>query len=115
MHGSSSIPQDVLAECNKYGGKMAEAVGVPMEAIEKAIKQGICKVNVDSDSRLAMTAAVRKVFVETPDKFDPRDYLGPGREAITKCLLTKMQHFGTAGHAGDYKPVSLEEAKKWYK
>lgn len=115
MHGSSSIPQDILAECNKYGGKMAEAVGVPMEAIEAAIKQGVCKVNVDSDSRLAMTAAIRKVFVEQPEKFDPRDYLGPARIAIADCLEYKMKHFGTAGHAGDYVPVSLEEAKKWYK
>ncbi|TNJ28541.1 Fructose-bisphosphate aldolase [Giardia muris] len=115
MHGSSSIPKDVKELVNKYGGKMPDAVGVPIESIVQAIGMGVCKINVDSDSRMAMTGAIRKVFVETPDKFDPRDYLGPARDAITQMLIPKIKAFGSAGHAKDYKVVSLEEAKKWYK
>jgi fructose-bisphosphate aldolase class II len=115
MHGSSSIPTEIREEVNKYGGKMPDAVGVPMDSIVACIGNGIRKVNVDSDSRMAMTAAIRKVFVEQPDKFDPRDYLGPAREAITKCLTEKMIKFGTAGHVGDYVCATLEEAKAWYK
>lgn len=114
MHGSSSIPADVRETVVKYGGKMADSVGVPIESIVSAIKDGVCKINVDSDSRMVMTGAVRKVFVEQPDKFDPRDYLGPARQAIADMLISKIKHFGSDGHAGDYKPVSLEEAKKWY-
>ena len=115
MHGSSSIPTEIRDQVNKYGGKMPDAVGVPLEAIQAAIKNGIRKVNVDSDSRMAMTAAVRQVFAEQPDKFDPRDYLGPAREAITKCLIEKMNAFGTAGHVGEYECATLEQAKAWYK
>lgn len=114
MHGASSIPTAVREQVNKYGGKMADAVGVPLEAIAAAIHNGINKVNVDSDSRMAMTGAIRKVFAESPDKFDPRDYLGPARDAITVCLSEKMEKFGAAGHAGDYVCATLEEAKKWY-
>jgi len=115
MHGSSSIPESVKEEVNKYGGKMPDAVGVPMDSIVQAIHEGICKVNVDSDSRMAMTGAIRKVFTEHPEKFDPRDYLGPARDAITTLLVDKINKFGSAGHAQDYKVVSLEEAKAWYK
>lgn len=115
MHGSSSIPTEIREEIVKYGGHMEEAVGVPLEAIQRAIHNGIRKVNVDSDSRMAMTAAIRKVFAEQPEKFDPRDYLGPARDAITKCLLEKMEKFGTKGHAGEYEAISLEDAKKFYK
>lgn len=115
MHGSSSVPKDVKETINKYGGKMPDAVGVPIESIVHAIGEGICKINVDSDSRMAMTGAIRKVFAEHPEKFDPRDYLGPGRDAITEMLIPKIKAFGSAGHAGDYKVVSLEEAKAWYK
>jgi fructose-bisphosphate aldolase class II len=114
MHGSSSVPQDVLAEINKYGGKMPDAQGVPMEAIQKAIKGGVCKVNVDTDSRMVMTATIRRIFHEDPTKFDPRDYLGPAKEATTKLIAQKMIDFGAAGHAGDYVPLTLEQAKKQY-
>ncbi|KAH0570505.1 Fructose-1,6-bisphosphate aldolase [Spironucleus salmonicida] len=114
MHGSSSIPTELREKVNKYGGKMPDAIGVPIESIQAAIKLGICKINVDSDSRMAMTAAVRQVFVDQPDKFDPRDYLGPARIAITECIVEKMNKFGTAGHAGDYTPYSLEDAKAMY-
>jgi fructose-bisphosphate aldolase class II len=93
---------------------MPDAVGVPIPAIQKSIEGGVCKVNVDTDSRMAMTAAVRKVFTEKPGAFDPRDYLGPAREAIKAMIVTRMRDFRTAGHAGDYVPISLAEAKKKY-
>ena len=81
MHGSSSVPQDLLAEIRKYGGNMKETYGVPVEEIQEAIKHGVRKINIDTDIRLAMTAAIRKYLAENPDKFDPRDYLKPAREA----------------------------------
>lgn len=114
MHGSSSVPQEIRDQINKYGGKMPDAQGVPIPAIQEAIKGGVCKVNVDTDSRMAMTGEIRRVFVESPGIFDLRDYLGPGREAIKKLVESKMRDFGTAGHAHDYKVLTLEEAKKEY-
>ncbi|KAH7826491.1 Fructose bisphosphate aldolase (FBA) [Monocercomonoides exilis] len=114
MHGSSSVPQEILADINKYGGKMPDAQGVPIPAIQNAIERGVCKVNVDTDSRMAMTATIRKIFTEQPGVFDPREYLGPAREATKQLVMSKMRDFGTAGHAGDYVPISLEEAKKTY-
>ncbi|KAJ4457257.1 Fructose-bisphosphate aldolase [Paratrimastix pyriformis] len=114
MHGSSSVPADIKKMINDYGGRMPEAVGVPMESIVASIANGVCKINVDTDSRMAMTAAIRKVFHDDPTKFDPRDYLGPAREAITDMVESKMRAFGCAGHAGDYVPLTLEEAKHQY-
>jgi fructose-bisphosphate aldolase class II len=114
MHGSSSVPADLVAIINKYGGKMPNTAGVPMESIKEGIKHGVRKINVDTDSRLAVTGAIRKVFSETPDKFDPRDYLKPAREAMAKVVEGKMRDFGSAGHAGDYKPMSLADMKKIY-
>jgi len=114
MHGSSSVPAELRDEINKYGGKMPNAMGVPTSSIQAGIKNGVCKINTDTDIRMAMTAAIRKIYFETPEKFDPRDYLGPGRDAITKVVSSKMIAFGTAGHAKDYKVISLEDAKKLY-
>lgn len=114
MHGSSSVPSELVAIVNKYGGNMPNAVGVPMESIKEAIKKGVAKINVDTDSRIAMTGAIRKVFFETPEKFDPRDYLKPAREAMANLIESKMRDFGTAGHAYDYKPMSLDDMKKYY-
>jgi fructose-bisphosphate aldolase class II len=114
MHGSSSVPQALADTINKYGGKMPNTKGVPIEAIKKGISLGVRKINVDTDSRMAMTGAIRKVFVETPDKFDPRDYLKPARDAIYELLKTKMVDFGTAGHAADFKPKSLNDYKAVY-
>ena len=114
MHGSSSVPADLVAVVNKYGGKMPNAAGVPMESIQEGIKHGVRKINVDTDSRIAVTGAIRKVFAETPDKFDPRDYLKPAREAMAIVVEGKMRDFGSAGHAGDYKPMSLSDMKKVY-
>jgi len=93
---------------------MSGATGVPMSNLQKAIKLGVSKINVDTDGRLAITAAIRKVFAESPEKFDPRDYLGPARTALTNLIITKMRDFGTAGHAKDYAPKSLEDMKKLY-
>ena len=114
MHGSSSVPQELIAEVNKYGGAMKKAMGVPMASIQEAIKEGVSKINVDTDGRLAVTAAIRKVFMETPEEFDPRKYLGPARDALQVIIAGKMRDFGTAGHASDYAPLTLEDMKKAY-
>jgi fructose-bisphosphate aldolase class II len=114
MHGSSSVPPELVAEVNKYGGRMPGAMGVPIPSIQEAIKRGIQKINVDTDGRLAVTAAIRKVFAEKPEEFDPRKYLGPAREALATLIASKMRDFGTAGHAADYKPKSLNDMKKFY-
>jgi fructose-bisphosphate aldolase, class II len=114
MHGSSSVPQDLQDIINKYGGKLKPAFGVPVEEIQLGIKNGVRKVNVDTDNRLAITGAIRKVLMETPEKFDPRDYLKPAREAMKKVVALRMQQFGQAGHAGDYQPIPLSEMAKMY-
>ena len=103
MHGSSSVPQELLAEINKYGGQIKPTWGVPVEEIQKGIQHGVRKINVDTDTRLAVTAAIRKFFVEHPEKFDPREYLGEGREANKSMIADRMKAFGQAGHAGDFK------------
>ncbi len=115
MHGSSSVPQELVERVNKYGGAMKAAMGIPMQDIQYGIERGVRKINVDTDGRLAITGAIRKVFVEHPEKFDPRDYLKPAREALYELIKGKMQDFGTAGHAGDYAPMTLEEMAERYK
>jgi fructose-bisphosphate aldolase class II len=115
MHGSSSVPKDLQDVINKYGGKLKETWGVPVEEIQLGIKNGVRKINVDTDNRLAITGAIRKVFVETPEKFDPRDYLKPAREAMQKVVALRMTQFGQAGHAGDYKALPIAEIAKGYK
>ena len=115
LHGASSVPKELIDDVNKYGGKMPGAQGVPMDELKKAIRLGVSKINVDTDGRLAVTAAIRKVFFETPEKFDPRDYLGPARDTLAKLITQKMKDFGTAGHAGDYAPISLQEMKRQYR
>ncbi|MDD5600196.1 MAG: class II fructose-bisphosphate aldolase, partial [Actinomycetota bacterium] len=114
MHGSSSVPQELIEIINKYGGKLEKTMGVPMESIKEAIKRGIRKINVDTDGRLAMTGAVRKYLSENPAAFDPRDYFGAAREAVYQTVKGKMIDFGTAGHAGDYEPLTLEDMKAIY-
>jgi fructose-bisphosphate aldolase class II len=99
MHGSSSVPQDLLAEIRKYGGDMKETYGVPVEEIQEAIKHGVRKINIDTDIRLAMTAAVRKYLAEHPDKFDPRDYLKPAREAAKSICKQRYLQFGCEGQS----------------
>ena len=99
MHGSSSVPQDLQDEINRYGGQIKQTWGVPVEEIQHGIKNGVRKINVDTDCRLAITAAIRKVLWETPDKFDPRDYLKPARAAMQKVCVARMKSFGQAGNA----------------
>jgi fructose-bisphosphate aldolase class II len=100
MHGSSSVPKEFIDLINKYGGNMPNAMGVPEEAISKASKMAICKVNIDTDLRLALTAKIRQVFFEKPAEFDPRKYLGPGRDAIKAMVKHKLHVLGCAGKAG---------------
>jgi fructose-bisphosphate aldolase class II len=115
MHGSSSVPQDLQEIINQYGGKLKPTWGVPVEEIQLGIKHGVRKINVDTDSRLAITGAIRKVLFETPEKFDPRDYLKPAREAMKKVIAARMVQFGQAGHAGTYVPKPLAEMAKIYR
>ena len=114
MHGSSSVPKDLQDVINQYGGKLKPTWGVPVEEIQLGIRNGVRKINVDTDNRLAITGAIRKVFIETPEKFDPRDYLKPAREAMKKVVAQRMKEFGQAGHAGDYAPIPLTEIAKKY-
>jgi fructose-bisphosphate aldolase, class II len=114
MHGASSVPEELIAIVNKYGGRMPNAKGVPIPQIKDAIKRGVRKINVDTDGRLAMTGAIRKVFVEHPEEFDPRKYLGAARDAAREVIISKMKDFGTAGHAGEYAPRTLKDMKKLY-
>jgi fructose-bisphosphate aldolase class II len=114
MHGSSSVPKHLVDEVNKFGGKVPNAVGVPTAMIQDAIKRGMRKVNIDTDGRLAITAAIRRVFAEKPQWFDPRQYLGPARDAVKAWMIEEMKAFGTAGHAGEYSPKTLLDMKKLY-
>lgn len=100
LHGSSSVPQDLVEIINTHGGKLKDAVGIPEEQLRKAAKSAVCKINIDSDGRLAMTAAVRKVFVDNPAEFDPRKYLGPARESLKKLYIHKIENvLGSNGKA----------------
>ena len=115
MHGSSSVPKELQDIINQYGGKLKPTWGVPVEEIQLGIRNGVRKINVDTDNRLAMTGAIRKVFAETPEKFDPRDYLKPAREAMQMVVAQRMREFGQAGHAGDYKPLPISAMIEGYK
>jgi len=92
LHGSSSVPQDIVAEINKYGGKIKDSVGIPEDQLRKAAESAVCKINIDSDGRLAMTAAIRKVLAEHPEEFDPRKYLGPARDALKVLYIHKVRN-----------------------
>jgi fructose-bisphosphate aldolase class II len=107
MHGSSSVPQDLLAAIRQHGGAMKETYGVPVEEIQHAIKFGVRKVNIDTDIRLAMTAAIRKYLDENPEKFDPRDYLKPAREAAKQICRQRYLQFGCEGQGSNIKGLSL--------
>ncbi|MBR0032227.1 MAG: class II fructose-1,6-bisphosphate aldolase [Treponema sp.] len=102
LHGSSSVPVEYVKIIEQYGGKIPDSVGIPEEQLRKAAKSAVCKINIDSDGRLAMTAAIRKFFAEHPDKFDPREYLGPAREELKKMYAHKcINVLGSAGHYAD--------------
>ena len=100
LHGSSSVPQDLVAQINHFGGKLKDAIGIDEGQLREAAKSAVCKINIDSDGRLAMTAAVRKVLSEHPEEFDPRKYLGPARDELKKLYIHKCQVvLGSAGQA----------------
>ena len=100
LHGSSSVPQEYVDTINTYGGKLKDAIGIPEEQLREAARSAVCKINIDSDGRLAMTAVVRKFMAENPDKFDPRQYLGPAREELKKLYMHKINNvLGSNGRA----------------
>ena len=100
LHGSSSVPQEYVATINKYGGELSDSIGIPEEQLRKAATSAVCKINIDSDGRLAMTAAVREVFANSPEEFDPRKYLGPARDELKKLYMHKTENvLGSAGKA----------------
>ena len=108
MHGSSSVPQDLLARINQYGGKMKETYGVPVSEIQEAIKHGVRKINIDTDIRLAMTAAVRQFLAENPEKFDAREWLKPAREAAKAICKQRYLEFGCEGQGASIKGTPLQ-------
>ena len=114
MHGSSSVPQELLAVIRQYGGNMKETYGVPVEEIQHAIKFGVRKINIDTDIRLAMTAAVRKFLAENPDKFDAREWLKPAREAAKAICKQRYIEFNCEGQAGKIKPQALSLVAQRY-
>ena len=99
LHGASSVPQDLIALINKYGGKMVDAIGIPEEWLRRAAASAVCKINIDSDGRLAMTASIRETFATKPSEFDPRKYLGPARDALKELYKHKVTNvLGSANH-----------------
>jgi fructose-bisphosphate aldolase class II len=100
LHGSSSVPQELVAKCNQYGGQLPGAKGVPEDMLREAAKSAVCKINIDTDLRLAMTATIREVFATSPGEYDPRKYLGPGRTAVKELVRHKIVHvLGSNGKA----------------
>ena len=114
MHGSSSVPADLLAIINQYGGNMKETYGVPVEEIQEAIKFGVRKINIDTDIRLAMTGAVRKFLAENPEKFDAREWLKPAREAAKAICKQRYEQFGCSGQGAKIKPISMVDMAAAY-
>jgi len=109
MHGSSSVPEDLIAIINKYGGNIPETYGVPVEEIQKGIKSGVRKINIDTDNRLAITAAIREAAAQDPSNFDPRHFMKPSITYMKKVCLERYQQFGTAGNASKIKQMSLDD------
>src|SRR5918992_750682 len=114
MHGSSSVPASLIERINAAGGRMAPAFGVPVEEIQLGIRHGVRKVNVDTDGRLAITAAAREALAAEPGEFDPRHVTRACREAMRDVVAERMRQFGQAGHARDYEPRSLDDMRRMY-
>jgi fructose-bisphosphate aldolase class II len=114
MHGSSSVPEELQEIINSYGGDIRPTWGVPVEEIQRGIKSGVRKVNIDTDNRLAMTAAVRKALTNDPSEFDPRKYLKPAMELMAQVCRDRFEAFGTAGHASRIRPLPLEAMAQRY-
>jgi len=109
MHGSSSVPEDLLALINQYGGSIPETYGVPVEEIQKGIKSGVRKVNIDTDNRLAITAAIREAAAKDPSNFDPRHFMKPSIKYMKNVCLERYQQFDTAGNASKIKQMTLDD------
>ena len=114
MHGSSSVPQDLIEIINKFGGKIKETYGVPVEEIQRGIRAGVRKINVDTDNRLAITGAIRKAFAEKPEEFDPRYYMTPARAAMQKVCEERMKQFGQAGQAPSIPIITCDQMARDY-
>src|SRR5580698_3049120 len=114
MHGSSSVPQDLQDVINRYGGEMPQTWGVPVEEIQRGMKHGVRKINIDTDNRMAMTGQIRRIFAEHPEEFDPRKYLKPAMEAMSKVCKQRLEEFGTAGQAAKIRPLPLEAMAQRY-
>ena len=115
MHGSSSVPKELQDIINENGGQLKPTWGVPVEQIQRGIRHGVRKINVDTDNRLAITGAIRQVLTKHPDKFDPRDYMKPARDAMKKVCVARMTAFGQAGNASKIKPITLKEMAGRYR
>jgi fructose-bisphosphate aldolase class II len=114
MHGSSSVPEDLQEIINNYGGDIKPTWGVPIEEIQRGIRSGVRKVNIDTDNRLAMTAAIRKSLAEDPSEFDPRKYLKSAMALMQNVCMARFEAFGTAGHAASIRPVPVETMARRY-
>jgi len=114
MHGSSEVSEGLLDVIRMYGGYIKPTYGVPVREVQEGVRSGVRKINVDTDSRLAMTGAVRKIFACEPTKFDMREWLGPARDAMQAVVKSRMISFGSAGHNNDYEPMTLDDMKKAY-
>jgi len=114
MHGSSSVPQYLQDLINENGGEMAQTYGVPVEEIERGIKSGVRKINIDTDCRMAITGQFRKIAKEKPAEFDPRKFTGPASVEMEKLCKDRFERFGTAGNAQDIKVISMDEMSRSY-
>ncbi|MBV8594129.1 MAG: fructose-bisphosphate aldolase class II [Caulobacteraceae bacterium] len=114
MHGSSSVPQELQDIINRYGGEMPQTWGVPVEEIQRGIKHGVRKINIDTDNRMAMTGAIRRILTENPGEFDPRKYLKPAMDAMRAVCAQRLEEFGAAGQAPRIKPAPMSEMARCY-
>jgi fructose-bisphosphate aldolase class II len=114
MHGSSSVPQPLQDIINRFGGEMPQTYGVPVEEIERGIRHGVRKVNIDTDCRMAMSGQFRKIATENPTEFDPRKFLKPAMDAMRDLCRDRFERFGTAGNASKIRVIGLDEMAKRY-
>jgi fructose-bisphosphate aldolase, class II len=114
MHGSSSVPRELVDRINAFGGNLRPTWGVPIDEVQRGIRHGVRKINVETDARLATTGAIRQFFAERPEEFEPRMYLATARDAMRAVYEERMTQFGQAGHAGDYEPRPLDEMRELY-
>jgi fructose-bisphosphate aldolase, class II len=114
MHGSSSVPAELVRRINAAGGQVGAGFGVPVEQIRRGIEHGVRKINIDTDGRLAITAAVREALTEQPEEWDPRHFTKAARHGMREVVAERMRQFGQAGHANDYAPLSLEQMRERY-